>query len=207
MERKHAFLLMTLLSCLLAWMLIPLFAVHAGIILGENISFISVYNSYWYTETHNIINISLAGVILLLEVFGSLLLGFFLLLSFIFFIIAGKKVKLSKLVFVLTGFTLVITIGVVCSLLILTSIQSWVDFAFYLVYTMSPIQYDYCYGYDCYYSWNATHYRLTTSINRCVRGGLYGLVLPSVMSTMLVPFVTFVLSIIFSKKKKVEQGK
>ena len=197
MEKRRTFLLVTLILCLLGLFTLPLFLTFGLMVMGENISFISVYNEMTYTIIHNVIGISLSGIITLISFFGFIVLVVLLALSFIFFFLTNKKPKLGKLSIIFTGLTLLATLLIVGSLILVTTVEFWVEFAFYLVYTMEPIS-----SYNSYYYSSDTYLNLTFAINRCVRGGMMGTAVPLMSVTLLFPLVTYILVLVTLKKKK-----
>lgn len=205
MEKKRTFLLLTLILCLLGLFIIPLFSTFGLMVMGENISFLSVYHYWWYTIFHNIFGITLSSIIVLISVLGSALMVLMLLLGFIFFFLGGKKRIFSILSYVFVGLTLLTTVLVMGSLIVVTALEFWLEFAFYLVYTMRPIDED-GYGFlNSYYSYYFSHLDLTFAINRTVRGGMMGTATPLMLVTLLFPTVTYILSLVFLKKKKPAQ--
>ena len=197
MEKRRTFLLVTLILCLLGLFTLPLFLTFGLMVMGENISFLSVYNEMTYTIIHNVVGISLSGIITLISIFGFIALAVLLVLSFVFFLLTSKKPKLAKLSIIFTGLTMLATLLIVGSLILVTTVEFWVEFAFYLVYTMEPIS-----SYNSYYYSSDTYLNLTFAINRCVRGGMMGTAVPLMSVTLLFPLVTYILVLVTLKKKK-----
>lgn len=197
MEKRRTFLLVTLILCLLGLFTLPLFLTFGLMVMGENISFLSVYSEYTYTIIHNVVGISLSGIITLISLIGLIVLAVLLVLSFVFFLLTSKKPKLAKLSIIFTGLTMLATLLIVGSLILVTTVEFWVEFAFYLVYTMEPIS-----SYNSYYYSSDTYLNLTFAINRCVRGGMMGTAVPLMSVTLLFPLVTYILVLVTLKKKK-----
>ena len=197
MEKRRTFLLVTLILCLLGLFTLPLFLTFGLMVMGENISFLSVYNEMTYTIIHNVVGISLSGIITLISFFGFIVLVVLLALSFVFFLLTSKKPKLAKLSIIFTGLTMLATLLIVGSLILVTTVEFWLEFAFYLVYTMEPIS-----SYSSYYYSSDTYLNLTFAINRCVRGGMMGTAVPLMSVTLLFPLVTYILVLVTLKKKK-----
>ena len=198
MEKKRSFLLITLLFCFASLFFIPYFFLFGGMVMGEKITFVSMYNDYWYTIFDDVWSITNGGLLVLITFFGFGLVAFLLLLAFISYFVEIKVKKLSIATYILTGLTLVSVLALMTTLVLIATVQFLVEFAFFLVYTMSPYREDY---YIHSYAF-IRYIPLAFSINRCVRGGLFGFTLPLLLPVLLIPFVTYVLALVFIKGKK-----
>lgn len=186
-------------------LLTPFFVFYGGAVLGQKISTMCVYDlGYWYLQVDCFAGTALAGLILLLFGLGVPLCALLLLVSFILYIIAGKKPKLAIPTMVVTGLTVLCTILVVGSLVILAIIQAMMNMVFFIIYTFEPV-----YNYHYYYGSSPTYLDLTQTINDAVLHGLLFLDILLSSIVLLVPVVTFILALVFGivarKKAKKEQ--
>ncbi len=210
MEKKRAFLLITLVSLLMVLLLTPFIFLYGASILGQKITSMCVYDFtyYWYLLVDCILGTVMGGIIVLLFVFGIPLCAFLLLISFIFYIISGKKIKLTIPTMIITGLTVFCTVLVVGSLVILSSFQAIANMTFFIVYTFEPVSHDHAYYYGYSYI-DYDYLNLAQTINDAVLHGFIFLATFLSSIVLFVPPITFILSIVFGiiarKKAKKEQ--
>lgn len=196
MEKRRGFLLATLLLLLCFTIFNGFIVFPAGYRISDGVMFI--IDGEGAAIYLGIVEIILAGLSLL-TIFGGVGMSlFFLLLSFVLFLISGKKPKIMIVTYVAFGLTLVTVLGTFLSLLSLELLANADVFAMNMT-SMFTGGHSY-YGY--YYYLKSTY----AYIQDVVRGGLGMLVSLLLMPVVVIPFVTFVLGIVLGRgKKKVQE--
>ncbi len=208
MEKKRTFLLITIVTMLMVLLITPFCFFYAGEALGLKITILSVFaGETWFYFGDAISGIVLSGIILLVFLFGLPFCFFFLFLSFIFYLISGKKQKLSIVTFILVGITLLLTLSVVGALIVLSATQALLNMIFFILYCSRHV----------FWSSNndITHYLgvmfFIIGDNDCVLHGLIFFTFNMSSILLLFPFVNYIIAIIYgiigrvkAKKEKLQ---
>ena len=188
MEKRRGLLLSTLLLLLGLAIFTFLVILSSGYRLSEGIMF--TFTNYFI---HGIIESALSGISILLILGGTGLSAFFLLLSIIFFFIYPKKPKMTITTYVAVGLALVSVLGTFLSVF---TVQFLMDVNNFVCYLRGS------YAWITFYE--SDYYRITTypAIQETVAAGLGMLFDLLVMGTVIIPFVTYVLSFFLGRGKK-----
>lgn len=196
-KRNRALLLALLVSLIPILAVIPLILIRVSFNIGNDVNWI-VYHNYVTTIIHGALGEGCNLLALIFGLLGLLLSPLFIILSFVFNIISGKKAKLIIPAYILAGLSLLVTAISFAGLSIVMAGRYFLDMGFNIAYIMTPIGYE----YYSYYGEMNIYQELSVSIVNIIFSSLLmgGYLLAPFI--LIIPFALFVLSLVFVKERK-----
>ena len=142
------------------------------------------------------ISTALSSISLLILFIGVPVSLFFLLITFVFFLFSGKKPKLMIPTYILLGFTYVCALGTFVALTVVEILLNAADIVFNSLFISNPPRF--------YYEMARGKVE-SLCIEDIVKGGLLAGVNVLSLCTLIIPFVTLILSFVAGRGKKKEQ--
>lgn len=202
MKKKHLFLIAMIASLIPLLCMFPLMMCETLFSVGNYVNWIVYYNQMVYTILHGALGEGINLLILLSESLGLLLAPLPIILALVFIFISFKKPKFIIPAYILSGLSLVIVGLSFSSTLAFLSLRHFHDLGFNISYIFAPLRYYYGGGY---YSYDYIYQAIpTTAVNIAFHSLLMGVCLLSI-TVVILPFVLFVLSLIFVKDWKKKQ--
>ena len=195
MGKRRGFILATLLLLLLFAITSMLFFLTSGWRLSNGI----IYTTFVHTIEGSLYGpmvIGFSGLSLLFVLLGVPVGFFFLLLAFIFFLLYPKHPKLTIPMYVLLVLAYLSVLGTFVGIIVLEILLNTIDIVFNSLFIGS-----YAYFYN-----STDEFKVTSiCIEDIVKGGLLIGVDLIALCTLIIPFVTLILSFVVGRRKKKEE--
>lgn len=199
MEKRRGFMLATLLLLLMLVLIQVPFIFGSGWQLAKSIVYL-VKASGTVVLIYSSVGIAMSGLSLICLVVGGLASLFFLLISFLLFIVSSKKPKLAIPTYIVLGVTLLVVFSSYLTVLFFElgkSINDTVCYSIFIDHPFSIVLVGTMWSYA---------YRLPSyvAIVDVVKGGLGCAVSLLSSAIVVIPLITYILSLLVGRRKPKE---
>ena len=199
MEKRRGFILATLLLLLLFGITSMLFFFTSGWRLSNGIVYLS-YVTTFDGSLYGSFVIGFSSLSLLFVLIGVPVGFFFLLLTFIFFLLYPRHPKLTIPMYILLVLTYLSVLGTFVGIIIVEGILNTIDIVFNGLFLGS-----YAYFYNDPVMGMGVYKVESICIEDIVKGGLLIMVDLIALCITIIPFITLILSFVVGRRKKKEE--